>query len=609
MHTIIVNKGFPMKATNHRVLRSLIIMLISFVLYACGSGSGPSDDDSAELDSLNISVGDLDQTFQSTQLSYTATVGYLAKSISITATTNNPGATITVNGLPLGAGNTSQLISLVEGVNPSIDVVVTNGTTNKQYTIDVTRDSLLNFAEQAYIKASNPSADDKFGIRARISGDTLVVGAPYEDSDATGINGPQTDSVTKVASGAVYVFVRNGGTWSQQAYIKAHNIDASDHFGVDLDISGDTLVVGATLEDARAEGVNQPADDDSWDVGAAYVFTRTGTTWSQEAYIKPGNHQWLAEFGAAVSIDGDTLAVGMPMEKSSTRGIDTTPNFDEPALDSGAVYVFTRNGTTWSQQAYIKSSNSDDDDHFGRRVDVEGNTLVVSAPYEDGSATGIDGDLADNNAFRSGAVYVFTRTGNTWSEQNYIKASNTEAGDNFGSGLSLSGDTLVVGAWGEDSNATGINGDQSDNSASYSGAVYIFTRNGTSWDQQAYIKSSNNNAFDYFGTVLDIDGDTLVVGAGGEDSATTGVNGDQTDESASYAGAAYLFTRSGGVWSQQAYIKASNTETEDRFGFVSLSGDTMVVGVANEDSNSTGVNSTPNDDGTAIDSGAVYVFN
>ena len=129
--------------------------------------------------------------------------------------------------------------------------------------------------------------------------------------------------------------------------------------------------------------------------------------------------------------------------------------------------------------------------------------------------------------------------------------------------MAVSGDTVVVGAIGEDSNATGVNGDQSDNSATDSGAAYVFVRSGTNWSQQAYLKASNTGAGDHFGISVAVSGDTVVVGAHGEDSNATGVNGNQSDNSAIDSGAAYVFVRSGTNWSQQAYLKASNTGADD----------------------------------------------
>src|SRR5262249_21382453 len=119
----------------------------------------------------------------------------------------------------------------------------------------------------------------------------------------------------------------------------------------------------------------------------------------------------------------------------------------------------------------------------------------------------------DNSAGSSGAAYIFARSGTTWSQQAYLKASNTGAADQFGYAVAISGDAAIVGAWLESSNATGIDGDGTDNTAFGSGAAYSFTRNGSTWSQQAYIKASNTEAQDKFGISVAVDGDTGVVGA------------------------------------------------------------------------------------------------
>jgi hypothetical protein len=175
----------------------------------------------------------------------------------------------------------------------------------------------------------------------------------------------------------------------------------------------------------------------------------------------------------------------------------------------------------------------------------DGSILAVGAVGEDSNATGVNGTQVNNSASAAGAVYVFTRTGSTWAQQAYVKASNTGAFDSFGTGVALSADVsiLAVGASGEDSDATGVNGTQVDDSASAAGAVYVFTRTGSTWAQQAYVKASNTGADDYFGSrvALNADGSTLAVGASGEASNATGVNGNQADNSATRAGAVYVY--------------------------------------------------------------------
>src|ERR1043166_3012862 len=153
------------------------------------------------------------------------------------------------------------------------------------------------------------------------------------------------------------------------------------------------------------------------------------------------------------------------------------------------------------------------------------------------TATGVNGDQSDNSAEEAGAAYIFVRKGTNWSQQAYLKASNTDANDSFGVSVAVTGDTVVVGAPGEASNAAGVNGNQSDNSAMRSGAAYVFVRSGTNWSQQAYLKASNTGAGDHFGGVVSISGDAIAVSAIFEDSNATGVNGSQTNNLASDSGA------------------------------------------------------------------------
>jgi hypothetical protein len=389
---------------------------------------------------------------------------------------------------------------------------------------------------------------------------------------------------------------------AQNAYLKASNTGADDWFGVSVAVSGDTVVVGALFEDSSSTGVNSTPNELASESGAAYVFVRSGSTWSQQAYLKASNTGAGDQFGYSVAVSGDTAVVGAYLEASSSTGVNSTPN--ESASESGASYVFVRSGSTWSQQAYLKASNTGVGDNFGISVAVFGDTVAVGARFEDSSSTGVNfapNELASN----SGAAYVFVRSGSTWRQQAYLKASNTGADDWFGYSVAVSGDTVVVGALSEDSSSTGVNFAPNE-LASESGAAYVFVRSGSIWSQQAYLKASNTGADDWFGYSVAVSGDTVVVGALSEDSSSMGVNS-TPNELADGSGAAYVFVRSGSIWSQQAYLKASKTGTEDQFGnSVAVSGDTVVVGAYAEDSSSTGVNSTPNE--LASESGAAYVF-
>ena len=422
-------------------------------------------------------------------------------------------------------------------------------------------------------------------------------------SDAASDSGPPSDAALSAIA--------------QRAYVKASNTNAGDMFGgsVALSADGSTLAVGAVGE--ASLGFGNQTDNSAANAGAVYVFSRTGMTWTQQAYIKASNAEANDRFGQSVTLsaDGSELAVGAFFESSAATGVggDQSSN---AAADSGAVYVFTRTGLTWSQQAYVKASNTGSGDLFGFTValSADGSTLAVGAYGEESAAVGIGGNQLDNTASEAGAVYVFTRAGTTWTQQAYVKASNTGAMDLFGYYLALSGDgsTLAVASFYEDSAAIGIDGNQADNTASEAGAVYVYTRAGTTWTQQAYVKASNTNTSDRFGTsvALSGNGSTLAVGAVLEDSAATGIDGDQADNTMTESGAIYVFTRAGTTWTQQAYVKASNTNTNDNFGSsvgLSTDGSTLAVGASFESSAATGIGGDQADN-TVANSGAGYVF-
>lgn len=339
------------------------------------------------------------------------------------------------------------------------------------------------WSQQAYIKASNTDIDDNFGMSVSISadGNTLALGASNEDSNSVGVNGDQLNNLNK-DSGAVYVFVREGVNWSQQAYLKASNSNSNHYFGgsVALSEDGSTLAVGARSESSSSTGVNgNEADSSAAGSGAVYVFIRESLDWRQQAYIKASTVDAFDQFGFSVAISGDghTLAVGAFAEDSSSSAINGDES-DNSAFGSGAAYVFVRSNHLWSQQAYIKPSNMDAVDRFGMNLalSLDGNMLAVGSNGEDSNAVGINQDDTDNSLDLSGAVYIFVRENTDWTQKAYVKASNTESGNQFGISMSLSADgkTLAVGAYFEGSSAQNINGDQNNNDAPKSGAVYVY---------------------------------------------------------------------------------------------------------------------------------------
>lgn len=407
-------------------------------------------------------------------------------------------------------------------------------------------------------------------------------------------------------------------------YIKAHNTESDDNFGHAIALSGDgnTLAVGAYGEDSNVTIIDgDPLNNLLPMAGAVYVYRFDGRNWLKKAYIKASNSGSNDRFGnvLALNTDGTVLVVGAQGEASNGTGVNGNGSGNDSAARAGAVYIYRfdqRNG--WKEQAYIKSSNSGGDDLFGSSVsiDAKGEVLAVGARGEDSNLKGVypTTEIMNNQATDSGAVYLFRFNGATWIEEAYLKASNSDTNDEYGNTVTLSADgtTLAIGARGESSNSTGIDGIETDNSAINSGAVYLYRYNRSVWAKQAYIKTSNVQTGDSFGVSLSLsaDGNTLAVGATGESSNATGLNGDQENNTEMASGAGYLFNFDGEFWAQQAYLKASNTGANDNFGFsisLTLDGNTLVVGAKGESSYTTIIDGDPlNDDEPSA--GAMYIF-
>jgi len=390
----------------------------------------------------------------------------------------------------------------------------------------------------------------------------------------------------------------------------------SDEFGVSVSLSadGNTMAVGAPSD---GTGALEQADALAEGAGDVYVFVRNDSLWEQQAFLNASNTEDPDRFGFSISLsaDGNTLAVGAPGEASAAMGINADQN-DNSAPLSGAAYTFVRTAETWQQQAYLKASNTDEFARFGWSVSLssDGSTLAVGARSEASLLRRNDSATDSSDFYGRGAVYVFTQNNELWQQETFIKAGTQAGNDFFGEALSLSanGNTLAVGNVGDDSAATGINGDPIDSSAEQSGAAYVYVRGGGTWQQQAYIKASNTGAADEFGISVSLsdDGNTLAIGAPSEDSVASGIDGEQTSNTAVESGATYVFVRQGTAWQQQAYIKASNASVSDGFGeAVALSADsnTLVVSAVGEDSTSTGL-SGDQLDGSASNAGAAYVF-
>ena len=554
----------------------------------------------ATLSSLSISGGDLVPDFASSTYTYSANVGYLVQSSQVTAAVNHTAyATMTMNTVALSDNTPStNLVDLSTYSGTAIIEVTAEDGNTQTYTVNLTRDVAGTFAQQAYAKASDGAAAaastvESYGSEVAISGDYMVVGSASAYS----------------AKGAAYVYKRDPmtDTWTEHATLIGNNSEAGDKFGTSVAIDGDTIVVGAPLEDGKNGGIDG-ADSNgppaTYEAGAAYVFqlNGAGTTWVHQAKLKEpasgANNFKLNHFGTSVAVSGDVVVVSSPSENSAstvitadTIGDGSVLPMDTGAADSGAVFAFLRTGSSWAYEAHIKVSTNVTGDLWGQDIAMDGNTMAVSS-----------------TAHGNGAVAVFVRDSGTatWTEQDgNILSPSPSANEGFGMKLDVSADTLIVAAPLEDSTATD------------SGAVYVYTRSGAAWSNEATVKATVVEASDQFGSDVGIAGDTLVVGSALEDSNATGVTSmspnpvADNDNSSSASGVAQIFTRSGVSWTHNIFLKAYNTGPGDQFGTaVDISGDTIVVGAPLESTDYTATyNPDPGaDNDNRAESGSVYIF-
>ncbi len=443
-----------------------------------------------------------------------------------------------------------------------------------------------------YLVGEQGSTNAVYGQSIDVSddGETLIVGA-------WGHAGPGGND-----SGRAYVYERSGSEWLLAQTFVTPSGDANDRFGISVAISGDglTIAVGADGDDSPSSTINSGANlNTGSDTGAVYIFVKQGQTWSTvaQAYVKATNTDDLDSFGGSVALsgDGNTLLVGARNEASGATGVGGD-GADNSRPSSGAAYVYVRNQTVWSNQAYLKPFITDSGDFFGTVValSADGNLALAGTPGDD---SGLPDSPADMSQSFSGAVYAFARDGDVWQEFSYIKANNPGINDRFGERLSLSNDgmRLVVGASEED----GPN-----NLLQNAGAAYVFDHDGQgNWTQAAYLQASNAGAGYSFGDAVNIsgDGNFIVVGSPAEDGSNPGVDPSTGGLSFTSAGAAYLFELQGNQWSEVVYIKAPSPEASDEFACAAaLSSDTqlLAVGACFDDG--------PDDD--TANTGAVFLY-
>ncbi len=364
---------------------------------------------------------------------------------------------------------------------------------------------------QAKLTASDGAAGEHFGLSVALSGDTALIGT-YDGARA-------------------FVFTRIGATWSQQAKLYSPDF-AGNWFGKSVAVAGDTALIGAARDSDAA--------------GAAYVFVRTGETWTYEAKLTAADSAVADWFGNSVALSDGTALIGAPGD-------------DDRGVDAGAVYVFARNGRSWIQQAKLTAADGVDFAEFGGPIALSGDTALI----------GVRNDAENGNA--AGAAYVFTRTGSTWSQQAKLIAADGDDGDNFGKSVALFGDTALIGATGANANA-----------------AYVFTRIGGVWRQQAKLTAADAVVGDVFGFSVALAADTALI------SSSAGQDWNP--------GAVYVFTRNGNDWTQQAKLLPPDSPPSDAIGFfinfgidVALSGKTALIGAFQ-------------DDDKGENAGAAYVF-
>lgn len=386
--------------------------------------------------------------------------------------------------------------------------------------------SATQFKQQKLI-AKDGAAEDSFGYSVAVSHNTALVGSHKSDDETVGAD-----------TGSAYVFIREDNAWKPQTKLTANDPKALDTFGGNVALFADTAVVGAIGHDSKGEKS-----------GAAYVFSRKDSNWHQQTKLMASDGAKGDAFGQSIAVSMDSIVIGAPHDDDKGEG-------------SGSVYIFTRNGKTWNQQTKLTASDGMAGDLFGISVAISEDTILIGA------------DLNDEKATNAGAVYVFTRTADGWSQQAKLMAQDGGKVDIFGVRVALSGDTALISARRDDDEVMGVD----------AGSAYVFIRVGSKWQQQAKLTAPDGAADDRFGRGVALSGDTAVISAMHQDDM--GEN----------SGSAYVYTRKNKRWSHQANLSAEDGAAGDLFGWnVALFEDTLLVGAIN-------------DDDSGKESGSVYVF-
>jgi hypothetical protein len=484
--------------------------------------------------------------------------------VTLAAVPDDVGSRVSVGGVPLPPGTATAIpVSIGKSV---LDVTVSspNGTAPAHYTI---RLAVHVASEITYFKASNTLDRESFATALAADGDTLAVGNPWDPSGASGVGADPFDT-SAIRAGAVFMYERRGGTWMQDAYIKAPNAHAEQDFGRQVALRGDTLVVGA------------PGDTSG--TGAAFVYRRTNGAWAFVAeLVSPSPVPW-SRFGMSVALGDGIVAVGALIDPTDAAGLRGGVDLYGPS-GSGP------SGETWTHLTRVPSPV--EGVTFGQAIAFSGDTLAISAVGESSPPSD------------QGVVHLYTNAAGTWTESAHV--SGAPIAYHYGDAIGLSGDTLVVGVAYANS---GVSGDPKDTSTPHAGGVFVYRHSGGTWAREAYLTSSTPRANAAFGASLSFNGDVLAVGAPGEGGTGSGLEADPGGSPANNTGAAYVFSRSGTTWTQRAYLKATNPRESASFGSsIALGSSALVVGAPQEGTLTRGIDG-PQAPSDACSCGAAYAY-
>jgi hypothetical protein len=371
----------------------------------------------------------------------------------------------------------------------------------------------------------------QLGSSAAIDGDYAIVGAPYEDG-----------------TGAAYVYFKDAGVWEEQQRLVASDAEDNARFGNSVSINNTTVIVGARQDNATLEG-------------AAYVFTRSGTVWTQQQKLTASDAAAEDEYGASVAVDSDTAAVSATYQDGS-------------GTNRGKVYIYTRTAGVWSEQDTIIASDAANNDVFGTALALEGDEILVGASGEDGAGS------------NRGAVYYFTRSAGNWTQQQKVTASPSTDFMGYGNSVAIDGNLAVIGASAETAGSD-CPGDSS-LCDEFSGAAYVLALSGGVWSQTRKLTAgdtfSDRHDGALCGTSVALVESRIAVGcpeSGGPDGN----------------GAAYLWQLTDNAWQQFQKLTATDPEQSSQYGYaVGLTMASAVVGAPRMDAN-------------GVDSGKAYFYN